>query len=115
MTPLAVGAAILIGLLLLDVIGACVSGIGATGFLWRLFLSKRHGSRFIAVPDDLQTAIANDLIHEGSELIVGFENEWDGGTVRSFAVSPQVVKAEAGTVLRILKVTRRHFELKRVA
>jgi len=37
-TPLAVCAAILIGLLLLDVIGACALGIGATGILWRLFL-----------------------------------------------------------------------------
>ena len=114
MTPLIACAIILGGFVLLDLMGACISGIGATASLWGHFSSRRRGTRLIDVPDDLQTAIANDLLGQGAELIVGYENEWEDDRIRRFAILPQQARAAEGEVFEVTEITRRKLELKPV-
>ena len=74
-----------------------------------------HGSKEFALPEDLKIAATNGLLTVGSEVVVGTEHQWDGITVKRFAVSPTIVHAEEGTIMQIIRLTRNSMELKPIA
>ena len=77
----------------------------------RFIRHKLYGAVVIPVPDDLRTAAANGLIGVGSEVIIGYEHDWDGISVKTYAISPSMIDAEAGTKMKISRMTRSKMEL----
>jgi hypothetical protein len=107
----------LIGLLLaIFVLAECVNlfvvGESLTRGVIRFARQMLHGSKEITIPEDLKIAAVNGLLTVGSEVVVGDEHQWTGATVRRFAVSPSTVRAESGTILQIIRLTRNSMELK---
>lgn len=80
----------------------------------RFIRTRIRHSKYIVWPEDLKIASANRLISVGSELIVGNECEWAGLTVRRFAISPTDAREEAGSILRIIGMTRDEVEVTRI-
>ena len=89
-----------------------IVGSSLTRSAIRIARQMLHGSKEVALPEDLRIAATHGLLTVGSEVVVGSEHQWDGDTVRRFAVSPSVVHAEAGAIMRIIRLTRSSMELK---
>ena len=79
--------------------------------IWRWLNARRKGHRLIKIPEELQVAIANELIKTGDELIVAHEHEWTDDTVTRFAISPERAKLTVGNTLFIQKIHREEFEI----
>lgn len=106
-------------LLAVYVLAECVNlfmvGSILTRGAFRMARQMLHGSKEVALPEDLKIAATNGLLKVGSEVVVGTEYQWDGAEVRRFAVSPSIVHADVGTIMQIIRLTRSSMELKPLA
>ena len=73
---------------------------------------RRRGSKLVPLPEDLRLAADNGLLAVGSELVVGWQAEWEGATVRRYAIAPETAGEPAGTILQVLELDRRWIELR---
>lgn len=105
--------------LVIYILAECVNlymvGSSLIGGVFRITRQVLHGSKVVELPEDLKIAAANGLLSVGSEVVVGTEPQWDGVTVRRFAVSPSIVHTDVGTTMQIIRLTRSNMELKPVA
>lgn len=113
MSPLITIFGIIFALYILaECVNLCVVGGSWIGGLFRMARQVLHGSKEVELPDTLKIAVSNGLLSVGSEVIVGTESQWEGGTVKRFAISPSVVDAKVGTIMQIIRLTRNKIELK---
>ena len=104
---------LILAYLALELFSSLSSGIFLIYVVYRFIGSKLRGSKCIGIPDELQMPLANGLIRVGSELLVGYEHEWEGGNVIRFAISPEIVREELGTSLRVDWIGRYLMELRK--
>ena len=97
-----------IGLAVWDAISSSCSVIYS---ICRSTRSKIRGTRYIRIPEVLQTPITNNVIDVGSELIVGAADELQGVRVIRYAIAPQVAKQDLGTILRIDSISKDYIEI----
>ncbi len=101
------------------ILAECVNlymvGSSLIGGVFRIARQVLHGSKEVALPEDLKIAATNRLLKVGSEVVVGTEYQWDGITVKRFAVSPTIVHADEGVIMQIIRLTRNSMELKPLA
>jgi hypothetical protein len=106
-------------LLAVYVLAECINlfmvGSSLSLCLFRIVRQMLHGSKEVALPEDLKIAATNGLLTVGSEVVVGTEHQWDGFTVRRFAISPSIVHADVGAIMQIIRLTRSSIELKPLA
>ena len=90
-------------------------GSSLIGGGFRIARQVLHGSKEVVLPEDLKIAATNGLLKVGDEVVVGTEYQWDGITVKRFAVSPTIVHADEGSMMQIIRLTRNSMELKPLA
>lgn len=112
--PLFVSAIVVLlaAYLLAECLNLFIVGTSLTCGLCRTARRILRGSKEIELPEDLKLAAANGLLSVGSEVVVGTECEWAGTTVSRFAVSPDAVHKEPGTLMKVVRLTRNRIELK---
>jgi hypothetical protein len=89
-----------------------VVGSGITRYFYRCIRARAVGSIEIETPPDLSVAAANGLLHAGSEIVAGYDAEWDGDNVVAYAISPQIVREPLGTRFQVLRIGPRRLELR---
>ena len=78
----------------------------------RRWLRSKHGDYVeIDLSSDLATAVANGLIGVGSEVVAGYESEWDGVRVARFAISPEILRKPIGTHLKVIRLDPQTLQL----
>jgi len=113
MPPLITFLGVLLAIyVLVECVNVFMIGSSMTRSLIRIARQIFHGSKDVALPEDLKIAAANGLLTVGSEVVVGDQHQWDGVTVKRFAVAPSIVHAESGVVMQIIRITRDRMELK---
>ena len=105
--------------LVIYILAECVNlymvGSSLIGGVCRIARQVLHGSKVVELPEDLKIAATNGLMSVGSEFVVGTGHQWEGATVRRFAISPSIVHADVGTIMQIIRLTRSSVELKPLA
>lgn len=96
------------------IVDFAVVGSGVTSYFYRCLRARAFGSIEIDTPPDLCVAAANGLLHAGSELVVGYDAEWDVDDVIAYAISPEIVRESLGARFLVLRVGPRRLELKPV-
>jgi hypothetical protein len=101
------------------ILAECVNlymvGSSLIGWVLRIVRQVLHGTKEVALPADLKIAVTNGLLKVGSEVVVETEYQWDGITVKRFAISPTIAHAAEGTIMRIIRLARNSMELKPLA
>ena len=72
-------------------------GSAISRHFYRRVRAKMLGAIEIDTPPDLGVAAANGLLGVGSEVVAGFDAEWDGLKIVAYAISPQIVQEPLGT------------------
>lgn len=115
MPPLVPSIVVLLAVYLLaECLNLFIVGTSLTRGICRVVRQIRHGSKEMEMPEDLKLAAANGLLSVGSEVVVGSECEWTGTTVSRFAVSPDAVNKEPGTLMKVVRLTRDRIELRTI-
>lgn len=116
MPPLIAFSGILLAVYILaECVNLYMVGSSLIGGVFRIARQVLHGSKEVALPEELKIAATNGLLKVGSEVVVGTEYQWDGITVKRFAVSPTIVHADEGAIMQIIRLTRNSMELKPLA
>ena len=87
-------------------------GSAISRHFYRRVRAKMLGAIEIDTPPDLGVAAANGLLGVGSEVVAGFDAEWDGLKIVAYAISPQIVQEPLGTRFQVLKIGPRKMELR---
>ncbi len=98
-------------LLLVDLV-SLASGLPS---LIRWVHHKLRGYIEVPTPADLWVAAANGLIRKGDKLVVAWQHEGNEGEVTCFAISSELVGLPAGTVFRVVSVTRKRLVLEKIS
>jgi len=101
-------------LVLSAVVDFLVVGTGITQGVWRWLRNKLTSTLEIDTPPDLAIAAANRLVAAGSEVVVGFEAEWNESHVVAYAIPPHLVSAPIGTRFEVIHVDAKKVRLRPV-
>lgn len=106
--------------LLMAALGICAMvdfatiGSAISRYFYRRVRAKTLGAIEIDTPPDLGVAAANGLLGVGSEVVAGYDAEWDGLKIVAYAISPQIVQEPLGTRFQVLKIGPRKMELRAI-
>ena len=111
MTVLVLLAAALILSAVLDFL---VVGTGITRGLWRWLRDRTTSTIEIDTPPELAVAAANQLVAAGSQVVVGYDAEWDGSHVVAYAIPPALVSKPTGTRFEVVHIGPKKLRLRPV-
>ena len=77
--------------------------------------SKIRGTRLIRTPTEFLHSLTPRPLSKGLELIVGYEDEFDGEQIIRHAISPECSGEQRGTILRVDSANKFYLELKKLS
>ncbi len=77
--------------------------------------SKIRGTRLIRTPTEFRYSLTPRPLSKGLELIVGYEDEFDGEQIIRHAISPECSGETLGTILRVDSANKFYLELKKLS
>ncbi|MFT5905206.1 MAG: hypothetical protein ACI9E1_000800 [Cryomorphaceae bacterium] len=77
--------------------------------------SKIRGTRIIRTPNEFLHPLTPRPLSKGLELIVGYEDEFDGEQIVRHSISPECSGEQLGAILRVNSANKFYLELKKLS